>query len=64
MSRYKKLHDGEARLLPGHRWKFPHKIRCCDCSLTHFILLEITSPRTAKFTAWRDKRATAASRRK
>ena len=62
MARYKPLEDGEMRLIPGKKYVFPHKLMCCDCGLTHLVVLRITSPSKAAFFAWRDKRATAARR--
>lgn len=61
--KYKTLADGEARTILGRRGTFFHKIRCCDCSLTHLVVMKITSPSKAEFVAWRDMRATAAARR-
>jgi hypothetical protein len=61
---YKTLKDGEIRVIPGRRHVFPHKLRCCDCGLTHLVVMRITSPSRAEFAAWRDKRATAAKRRR
>lgn len=59
--RYPKLQDGE--------WIFPEKEgfkwACCDCGLVHRLEF-VTAPEDASlaFRATRDKRATAAKRRK
>lgn len=63
MARYRKLADGETREIPGARGRFVQRTKCCDCGLVHVTLTEVTSPSSARFTAWRDKRATAAGRR-
>ena len=61
--RYKHLADGEPRVIPGRRGKFPHRIMCCDCGLVHTVLLKLTGPNKLLFVAWREKRATAAARK-
>jgi hypothetical protein len=62
--RYYSLADGEIRIISGKRGVFLHKLRCCDCSLTHMTIMRVVSPSRAEFAAWRDKRATAARRRR
>jgi hypothetical protein len=38
-----------------------HKLRCCDCGLVHTVNFRIVG-RRIQFQAFRDKRATAATR--
>ena len=40
-----------------------HKIRCCDCGLVHIMQFRIKKG-ILEFRAWRDNKATSASRRK
>jgi len=58
------MQDGEPRVLHRKMGVFAHKLKCCDCRLVHVVLLQLTSPRRLELRAWRDKRATAAARRK
>jgi hypothetical protein len=58
MTRYHHAEDGEwLRPKPGI-----HKMRCCDCGLTHQMEYRIVDGRV-EFRAVRDRRATAAVRR-
>lgn len=44
-----------------------YKMQCCDCSLVHrfnFYVVKSGRGKGVAFKVWRDKRATAASRRK
>lgn len=62
--RYKKVADGEPRVIGKKRGVFGHELMCCDCGLVHKILLQLLSPRRLEMRAWRDNRATAARRRR
>jgi hypothetical protein len=64
VSKYVKMEDGQVRVLRGRRGAIPHKVMCCDCGLVHRIAYRLTGPSTLEFVAWRDKRATAAARRR
>jgi len=62
MSRYQKVHAGE--------WIHPtgesYKMMCCDCGLVHrmqFRIVRYKGKSHIIFRAWRDNRATAATRR-
>lgn len=59
--RYTKLADGQwsAPTLRGFA-----KIACCDCGLVHMLQIRRDSRGQFIYRAWRDKRATAAKRRK
>lgn len=75
--KYKKQYDGEW-VSPSMNARY--KMRCCDCGLVHslrFVVLKLTKRKKNRwwegkrvnghkvmFAAWRDVRATAASRRK
>lgn len=56
---YRKLSDGEWALTN----KGVTKIACCDCGLVHVFHMEATE-KGIRYRAWRDKKATAAKRRK
>lgn len=64
MSRYVKMEDGQVRVLRGKRRVIAHKVMCCDCGLVHLIAYRLTGPSRVEFAAWRDKKATAAARRR
>ena len=57
--KYRKLSDGEWALTN----KGVAKIACCDCGLTHVWQIQAT-PKGIRYRAWRDKKATAAKRRR
>lgn len=50
--------DGERIDIDGRA----HIIRCCDCGLVHLFRFRVAKGRLS-FRAWRQERATAASRR-
>lgn len=58
--KYKQVYDGD-QVVPRMRG---YKMRCCDCQLVHVINFKISDCGQLTFRAWRDNRATAASRRK
>ena len=62
--KYRKAGPGEPMPLRGRRGEFYHKVMCCDCGLIHTVLLKLTSPNKLIFVAWREKRATAAARKR
>ena len=69
MSRYVQRYDGDVIAATPSRKKTHHaKIRCCDCGLVHvFTFATVKDERGRErlfYTAKRDVRATAASRRK
>ncbi len=39
-----------------------HSLGCCDCGLVHRVQFKVVNGRV-QFRVWRDKRATAATRR-
>lgn len=58
--KYVQVHDGE--------WVDPinskeHYIRCCDCGLVHRVSFRVRAGRI-EYRPYRDKRRTAAARRK
>lgn len=59
MVRYRQGYDGDVI----HPVMKGYKLRCCDCGLVHRIDFYVRRGKV-HFQAWRDERATAASRRK
>ena len=58
--KYTQVYDGD--------WIKPtpqrgHRLRCCDCGLVHVVNFAVRKGKVV-FQAYRDKRATAAARRK
>lgn len=60
MSRYYKVTDGERMRVPKSG---AVRIRCCDCSLIHLFRFDVVDGRV-EVTAWRDQKATVASRKR
>ena len=57
--RYYKVSEGE-KMRPGTSTV---KMRCCDCCLTHLMRFTVVNGEV-EIVAWRDERATAASRKR
>lgn len=58
--RYTQVYDGEwIRPMPQRG----HKMRCCDCGLVHRMNFKVSGGKVM-FQAYRDARATAATRRR
>jgi hypothetical protein len=57
--KYNQLHDGDWERPRMRGWK----MKCCDCSLVHRVNFKIVKGQIM-LQAFRDKRSTAASRRK
>ena len=57
--RYKQLADGQLADFGRRRTQ---RIRCCDCGLVHIFRFYVSKTGRIRVRAWRDNRATAATR--
>jgi hypothetical protein len=56
--KYRQMHDGEET-----EWQRTRAVMCCDCGLVHTYKLRISKGKIFG-RAWRNRRATAAARRR